>query len=102
MTSIAFLGLGAMGSRMAQRLLAGGAELTVWNRSTAPVDALVKAGARAAATPREAAKGVEIVISMVSDDSAARAVWLDPETGAVVGLAAGALAVEHAGYEWWR
>lgn len=94
MTKIAFLGLGAMGTRMARRLLIGGAELRVWNRSPGPADSLVQAGAIAAATPRAAAEGADIVISMVSDDSAARAVWLDPETGAAGGVGVGALAVE--------
>ena len=94
MTKIAFIGLGAMGSRMARRLLANGGDLQVWNRSPEPLNSLVQAGAKAATSPREAAEGAEIVISMVSDDSAARSVWLDPRTGVVGGLAAGALAVE--------
>ena len=94
METVAFLGLGAMGSRMAQRLLGQGHTLRVWNRSPAPAEALAERGAVRAATPREAAAGADVVISMVSDDSAARSVWLDAETGACAGLSRGALAVE--------
>ncbi len=94
MQTVAFLGLGAMGSRMAQRLLGQGHTLRVWNRSPAPAEALVERGAVRAATPREAAAGADVVISIVSDDSAARSVWLDAETGACAGLSRGALAVE--------
>jgi 3-hydroxyisobutyrate dehydrogenase-like beta-hydroxyacid dehydrogenase len=91
---IAFLGLGAMGGRMAARLLGAGHELSVWNRSAAAADALAAAGARRAATPREAVQGAQVVFSMVTDDTAARGVWLDAATGAAGGLAAGAIAVE--------
>lgn len=88
------LGLGAMGARMARCAVDAGHEVTVWNRSPGPVEALVEAGARRAVTPREAADGAEIVLSIVADDEAARAVWLDAETGAVDGMAGGAVAVE--------
>jgi 3-hydroxyisobutyrate dehydrogenase len=94
MQTVAFLGLGAMGSRMAQRLLGQGHTLKIWNRSPAPAEALAKRGAVRAATPREAAAGADVVISIVSDDRAARSVWLDAETGACAGLSRGALAVE--------
>jgi 3-hydroxyisobutyrate dehydrogenase-like beta-hydroxyacid dehydrogenase len=50
MTHIAVLGLGAMGSRMAARLLAAGHQLTVWNRSPGAADALAAAGATLAPT----------------------------------------------------
>lgn len=48
----------------------------------------------AAATPREAAAGADVVISMVTDDEASRGLWLDADTGALGGLQAGALAIE--------
>lgn len=92
--TIAFLGLGAMGSRMAKRLLGRGDTVRVWNRSPGPADALVHDGAIPAATPRAAAEGADVVLTMVSDDLAARAVWLDGETGALGGMRAGALAIE--------
>ena len=94
MSEIAFLGLGAMGSRMARRLVDAGHSVRVWNRTPAAADELVRAGAATAATPREAARDAELVITMVADDSAARSVWLDPENGAARGLRPGALAIE--------
>ena len=94
MTSIAVLGLGAMGSRMAGRLLAAGHPVSVYNRSPERGADLEARGARRAATPGEAAAGAEVVISMLRDDAASRQVWLDPETGALGGLAAGAIAIE--------
>ena len=94
MSTIAFLGLGAMGSRMAQRLLENGRTLVVWNRSPQPIAALTRLGAVAAASPREAAERSDIVVSMVADDAAARTVWLDPRSGAAEGLRAGSIAVE--------
>lgn len=91
---IAFLGLGAMGQRMAKRLIGAGHPVTVWNRSPAPMALLQSQGARAAASPREAAEGAQIVIGMVFDDGASRSVWLDPERGALRGMAVDALAIE--------
>jgi 3-hydroxyisobutyrate dehydrogenase len=92
--TIAFLGLGAMGSRMAKRLLGRGDVVRVWNRSPAAAEALAGDGAVVVATPRVAARNADVVISMVSNDGAARAVWLDGETGALGGMKAGALAIE--------
>jgi 3-hydroxyisobutyrate dehydrogenase-like beta-hydroxyacid dehydrogenase len=92
--TIAFLGLGAMGSRMAKRLIGRGDAVRVWNRSPAAVEALVQAGAAAAASPVEAARDADVVITMLSDDAAARAVWLDPNLGACAGLKEGAIAIE--------
>ena len=89
---IAFLGLGAMGARMAARLLDAGHALTVWNRSDGPVGAF-RDRAAVAATPREAAAGADLVIAMVTDDGASRAVWTGPN-GALAGLAEGAVAAE--------
>lgn len=89
MAHIAFLGLGAMGRRMAARLIGAGHRVTTWNRSPRQV-----AGAESAATPRRAAAGADVVISMVTDVEASRAVWLDPEEGAARGLGEGTVAVE--------
>ncbi|MBB6252614.1 NAD(P)-dependent oxidoreductase [Nitrospirillum iridis] len=94
MSKIAFLGLGGMGARMAANLIKAGHAVTVWNRSPGPVAGLVAQGATAAPSPRAAAEGAEFVLAMVADDIASRAVWLDGETGALAGLAPGALAIE--------
>jgi 3-hydroxyisobutyrate dehydrogenase len=102
MTRIALLGLGAMGQRMARRLLEAGHELTVWNRSPAAAEPLVRAGARPATTPRQAADGAELVWSMVYDDAASQRVWLADADGAAAALARDAIAVESStlGAEW--
>ena len=93
MTPIAFIGLGAMGERMARRLLDAGHELSVWNRTRSKAERLSAAGARVAATPAEAARGTDWVMTMVRDPAALRAVTGGPE-GVLAGLAAGATLVE--------
>jgi len=98
---VAFLGLGAMGRRMSRRLLAGGVDLVVFSRSGVPDDA-PELRARAASSPCEAAARADVVISMVSDDDASRAVWTDPERGALSSLRPETLAIECStlGVEW--
>ncbi|MEL7118818.1 MAG: NAD(P)-dependent oxidoreductase [Bacteroidota bacterium] len=63
---VSFIGLGIMGSRMAANLLKNGVDLTVYNRSKEIVTQLVEQGATAAATPQEAVKEADIVITMLS------------------------------------
>ncbi len=89
---IGFVGLGSMGQPMAARLLAAGHELKVWNRSVEKASDLIRQGATAAATPAQAAEGVDLVFTMVADDKAAEAVTLGPD-GIADGLAAGAIHV---------
>lgn len=91
--SVALLGLGIMGSGMARRLLAANFPLAVYNRNREKSLPLAADGAFIAATPREAASRSEIVLSMVSDDSASRSVWLG-ETGALVGAAPNSILIE--------
>lgn len=76
MKSVALLGTGTMGSGMARRLLGAGFEVTVWNRTPSRAEPLAAAGARLAATPRQAASAADAVISMLADDAAARSAWL--------------------------
>jgi 3-hydroxyisobutyrate dehydrogenase len=94
MNRIAFLGLGAMGSRMATRLVAAGHAVTVWNRSAAATEPLRAAGAAVAATPRAAVADADVAISMVFDDAASQAVWLDAGIGAIHALQPDAVAIE--------
>ncbi|MBY9064821.1 NAD(P)-dependent oxidoreductase [Sphingomonas yunnanensis] len=70
---VGFIGLGQMGSAMAQNLLAAGHEVSVWNRSADKAAALVEAGARMASSPADAAQG-EVVMTMLADDRAVEAV----------------------------
>jgi len=90
---IAFLGLGIMGTGMARRILAAGFPLTVYNRNRGKAEALAKEGARVAATPREAAMEADVIISMVADDAASRAMWLGAD-GALAGAGRSAVAIE--------
>lgn len=94
MSRIAFLGIGAMGGRMARRLIAAGHALQVWNRTPEAAAPLQAAGARLAESPRACAREAEIVFSMLTDDAASRSVWLDEGIGAMAGVSPGALVVE--------
>lgn len=91
---LAFLGLGAMGSRMAINLAEAGFDLTVWNRDTAKAQAFARHGTSVAATPRAAAMGADAVLSMVRDDDASARVWLDAESGALAAMKPGAIGLE--------
>jgi 3-hydroxyisobutyrate dehydrogenase len=92
-TRVALIGLGLMGSGMARRLLGAGFPLTVWNRNPERAKALAAEGAHVAATPRDAASRADVVLSMVADDAASRAVWLG-DHGALAGAAPGTVLVE--------
>ena len=92
-THVALIGLGLMGSGMARRLLEAGFPLTVYNRNRERASTLAASGAHVAASPRAAAARAGIVLCMVSDDAASRAVWLG-EHGALAGAARGSVLVE--------
>lgn len=70
---VGFIGLGRMGRAMAANLIGAGHEVAVWNRSPDKADALIEAGARLAASPRDAAEA-EVVMTMLADDRAVEAV----------------------------
>ena len=89
--TVSVLGLGAMGSRLAARLLTAGHVVTVWNRSPGPTAALESRGAAVAVSLTDAARASDLVLSIVRDDDASRDVW---EGGALDGLRAGTLVAE--------
>ena len=93
MTDLAFVGLGAMGSRLARRLLDAGHAVTGYNRTAAKAQALVGAGMKIAASPREAAAAADVVFTMVTDDDALRAIAYGPD-GVIAGLRHGAVLAE--------
>ena len=93
MKKIAFLGVGVMGSGMAMRLLEAGFPVTVWNRNAARAEPLRQKGAAIAPSPRQAAETADVVIAMVADDNASRAVWTGKD-GALAGLREGVVAIE--------
>jgi 2-hydroxy-3-oxopropionate reductase len=90
---IGFIGLGIMGRPMALNLLKGGHALTVWARRPASMQPLLDAGARAADSPVEAARGSDLVISMVADAPDVAEVMLG-EHGVVHGAAPGLVAID--------
>ena len=94
-SNIAFIGLGVMGTPMARHLAAAGHQVSVFNRTPEKALAWVALfGNRAAPTPREAAEGAEFVFLCVGDDADVREVMYGPD-GALAGVAAGAVLVDH-------
>ncbi|MFQ6398004.1 NAD(P)-dependent oxidoreductase [Nocardia sp. KC 131] len=73
---IAVLGMGRMGQALAGRLLEGGHRVRVWNRTTGKAGRLVSAGAEEAQSIAEAVQGAGVVVTMLADDAAVRAVAL--------------------------
>jgi 3-hydroxyisobutyrate dehydrogenase-like beta-hydroxyacid dehydrogenase len=92
---VTFLGLGIMGYRMAANLARAGFELTVWNRTTATAERFCSEhdGVRSAASPAEAAREAEIVITMVVDGPQVEHVLLG-EDGAATTAAPGTLCID--------
>jgi 3-hydroxyisobutyrate dehydrogenase len=83
-----------MGKGMAGRLLETGHQLHLYNRTASRADALVRRGAQLFASPKEACQGVDAVVSMVADDAASRAIWLERDGILAADLAKNAFAIE--------
>lgn len=91
----AFVGLGVMGYPMAGYLAKAGHDTVVFNRTVSKADAWVgEFGGSRAATPREAARGADIVFTCVGNDDDVREVILGDD-GALGGLGEGAIVVDH-------
>ena len=67
---VGFIGLGSMGSGMAGNLIKAGHDLVVFNRTRSKSEELRKHGAKVAASPGEAAAGVDALFTMLADDHA--------------------------------
>jgi 3-hydroxyisobutyrate dehydrogenase len=91
--NVAFIGMGTMGAAMALNILKAGHQLTVHNRTREREEPLARAGARRASSPKEAAKGADIVVTCVSDTPDVEAVVLG-ENGIIQGARAGAIVVD--------
>ena len=89
---ISFVGLGGMGLPMARNLLQAGHTLTVYNRTSTRADALRSFEPSVADSPAAAARGAEVLITMVADDAALEDVMLG-DRGAIAGLPRGAIHV---------
>ncbi|HEX7215580.1 MAG TPA: NAD(P)-dependent oxidoreductase [Methylomirabilota bacterium] len=92
-SSLGFVGLGAMGGRMARRLLDAGYTVHGYNRTASKAADLVRAGLRLAASPREVAEHAAAVFTMVTDDAALEAVTRGPQ-GLVAGLTRDGILIE--------
>jgi 3-hydroxyisobutyrate dehydrogenase-like beta-hydroxyacid dehydrogenase len=73
---VTVLGLGHMGTPIAQRLEDSGYELSVWNRSPAPTEAFVNRGIRALQRPAQAWEHGDVAITMLADGPALEEVAL--------------------------
>jgi 3-hydroxyisobutyrate dehydrogenase-like beta-hydroxyacid dehydrogenase len=89
---VSFIGLGSMGLPMARHLVDAGHELVVYNRTRSRADELGRKGARVAGSPREAAQGADLLITMLADDAAVEEVMFGDE-GALATLKPGAVHV---------
>lgn len=87
---VGFIGLGSMGLPLARRLLQAGHQLAVYNRTRARADQLKHLDPTIAATPAAAARGAEVLVTMVADDAALEDVILGDE-GALAALPRGAI-----------
>lgn len=90
---VGFIGLGIMGTSMAQNLLRKGFPVTVWNRTQARMEPLLTAGAEGASSPKEAAQEADVVITIVTDSAAVEQVILGPD-GVVEGARPGTVVID--------
>jgi 3-hydroxyisobutyrate dehydrogenase len=84
---IGVCGTGRMGSSIAQRLMAVGHDVGVWNRNSGKTTSLVEAGAKPFASPAELVEGCEAVVVMLLNDAASEAVYRGPNGILKSGLA---------------
>jgi 3-hydroxyisobutyrate dehydrogenase-like beta-hydroxyacid dehydrogenase len=95
MVKAAFLGLGVMGYPMARHLKARGHDVTVYNRTAAKAEKwAAEHGGHTAATPRDAARGQDIVFACVGNDADLEQVTLGPD-GAFGAMTPGSVFVDH-------
>ena len=90
---IGWIGLGKMGVPMSQNLIKKGYTLTVYNRTKDKTKALADAGAKVVDSPKAAASGADVIISMISDDPALEAISYGPN-GAFEGAKSGAIFID--------
>jgi 3-hydroxyisobutyrate dehydrogenase-like beta-hydroxyacid dehydrogenase len=91
--NVGFIGLGRMGLPMAGRLARAGFPVTVWNRTPGRAGPLTGVGARLAESPHALAAGADVVITMLSDGPAVRAV-LGGRDGVLAAARPGTVAVD--------
>src|SRR5216684_7610180 len=90
---LGFIGLGNMGSRIAQRLLGHGYQLSAYDRNLAKTKALAARGGTIAKSIRELASTVDVVLSCLTNDEAVRSVYSGAE-GVFAGARPGTVVLE--------
>ena len=90
---IAVIGMGTMGGPMARNLLKAGHDVVVHNRTRDREESLAAEGATRAESPAIAARGVDVVLTCVSDTPDVERVLLDPEIGAINEMREGGLVI---------
>jgi 2-hydroxy-3-oxopropionate reductase len=90
---IGFIGLGIMGKPMAKNLLDAGCQVAGFDTDQRAIEKFVADGGKAAASPREAAQGAEVVVTMLPDDRIVQEVVLGTD-GAIEGLEDGSVLVD--------
>jgi 3-hydroxyisobutyrate dehydrogenase-like beta-hydroxyacid dehydrogenase len=93
MANLGFVGLGAMGSHMVERLLSKGHKVTGYNRTRSKAERLIQQGMRWADSPCTVAESADVVFSMVTNSAALQAVAEGPE-GTLAGLSPGKVLVD--------
>ena len=91
--NIALIGLGNMGAPMARNLLKAGHSLNLFDLNKEVLADLASQGGLISASPREAAQGAELVITMLPAAAHVRSVWLG-ENGVLAGIGEGVPAVD--------
>lgn len=92
-STLGFIGLGAMGRRMALRLLSSKFKLVVYDHTSRKIQALAAAGATAAPSVRQLARKSEVIISCLPTDEAVLSVYEGPE-GVIACANPGTIAIE--------
>ena len=93
MANLGFVGLGVMGSEMANRLLTKGHSVSGYNRTRAKADWLMKKGMKLADSPKAIAASVDVIFSMVTNSTALQAIVEGPD-GILAGLTPGKIYVD--------
>ena len=91
--TIAYLGLGTMGSGMASNLLKAGYELTVWNRDREKCEPFARKGAHVADAPADTVSDVDLVMYCLSNDQAVEEVVFGAK-GILSGINEGQIAMD--------
>ena len=92
MSKVGFVGLGIMGTPMAEHLIKGGHEVYLYSIPSIP-ETLVQAGGKACASGKEVAQNADVIITMVPDTPHVAAALFDPN-GVAEGLSAGKIVVD--------